>query len=156
MRGKQALPVAATLVAGVLPMLLFIPLQSPGIYDILIAFTVIGFFLAFTFPVLGIAIAKFTGKWEPLSDGPLFLGKWAPPVSWIALAWLVFETVNVLWPRPSGSGWLVDWSSMLATLVIFAIGSAIYAVMRGRRRNFDQRAMTRPGQVVVEGPGPRR
>jgi hypothetical protein len=105
LRGRQSLPITATLVAGIVPMLLFIPLQSEGMYNILIAFTVIGFFLAFTFPVLGFAIARVTKRWTPPSDEPLFLGRWGGPVSWIALAWLVFETINVLWPRESGGGW---------------------------------------------------
>ena len=132
LRGRQALPVSATLVAGVIPMLLFIPLQSEGIYDILIAFTVIGFFLAFTFPVLGLAVARAAGRWSPPGDEPLFLGRWGTPVSWIALAWLLFETVNVLWPRPSGGGWLTDWSSVIATALIGGIGAAISATLRWR------------------------
>lgn len=148
LRGRQSLPITATLVAGIVPMLLFIPLQSEGMYNILIAFTVIGFFLAFTFPVLGFAIARATKRWTPPSDEPLFLGRWGGPVSWIALAWLVFETINVLWPRESGGGWLADWSSVLATLLIAGIGAVIYITMRKRSPGMEDRALTRPETVV--------
>ena len=131
-RGRQALPVPATIVAGVVPMLLFIPVQSDAIYSVLIAFTVIGFFLAFTFPVLGLAIAKLTGRWRPTER--LFLGRFGDVASWIALGWLLFETVNVLWPRESGSGWLVDWSSIIATALIALLGLGIIGAKRRWRQ----------------------
>lgn len=150
LRGRQALPVAATLTAGVIPMLLFIPLQSPSIYDVLIAFTVVGFFLAFTFPVLGFTLAKLTGRWTDPTDMPLFLGKWGTPVAWIALLWLLFETGNVLWPRESGNGALADWSSVAATLLIFVIGAVIYLTLKRRSPGFDTSAPTRPVQTDTE------
>lgn len=60
----------------------------------------------------------------------------------------MFETINVLWPRESGGGWLADWSSILATLLIAGIGTVIYATMRKRSLHMDARALTRPETVV--------
>ena len=59
-------------------------------------FNIIGFYIAFGVPVVGAAIARLTGKWTP---GPFNLGRWGAPVTYLASLWIIFETVNVAWPR---------------------------------------------------------
>lgn len=147
LRGKHSLPVAAMVVAGVIPMLLFIPFQSDDIFNILIEFTVIGFFLAFTFPVLGFVVARLTGRWKAPEGERLFLGKWGAPISWIALVWLVLATTNVMWPRDREMDPIADWYAVLAVILIFVVGAIVMVVMNARNGKAGNEAVSDSADV---------
>ncbi len=129
--GDTGLPRRAVLVTAVIAALLFIPFQSEGIQMALISFSSVGFFISFLFPILGMAIARRQGRWT--DDPQLFLGRAGRAVCWIALVWLFFQIVNVLWPRPTGGGWASDWSTIIGVVAVGALGVAVEAWVNRKR-----------------------
>ena len=101
---------------------MFILLAGSQFYNILVNFNIIGFYIAFGVPVIGAAVARLTGKWKP---GPFNLGRWGAPVTYLASLWIIFETVNVAWPRtPPDQPWYINWASVLTTVVLAVVGDA--------------------------------
>ena len=106
----------------------FVLLAGTQFYNILVNFNIIGFYIAFGVPVIGAALARLSGKWRP---GPFNLGRWGAPITYIASLWIIFETVNVAWPRTSPDvPWFISWASVLTTVVLGLIGAAIYLSVR--------------------------
>lgn len=99
----------------------------------LISFSSVGFFLSFLFPVLGIFVARIRGGWK--DDPRLFIGRAAPIISIVALVWLIFQIVNVAWPRDSGGGWATDWSTVIGVVVIAVLGILVDRWLAIRRKN---------------------
>jgi amino acid transporter len=127
--GPERLPVNAIALTGVVAGLLIL-IAGSSLYSVLVNFTTIGFYIAFGVPVLGAAWARLRGTWVP---GAFTLGRWGAPVTYLAAAWIVFETVNIVWPRSvPGSPWYLNWSMLLTTAVLGVVGAAIYAVVRNR------------------------
>ncbi|MCV7421881.1 amino acid permease [Mycobacterium yunnanensis] len=125
--GPERLPVNAIALTAIVAVV-FILLAGSQFYNILVNFNIIGFYIAFGVPVVGAAIARLTGTWRP---GPFNLGKWGAPVTYLASLWIIFETVNVAWPRTQpGQPWFINWASVLTTAVLAVVGVAIYLTVR--------------------------
>src|SRR3954469_24094837 len=125
--GGERLPVYAIALTAVVAVV-FVLMAGSKFYSVLVNFNIIGFYIAFGVPVIGAAIARLTGKWTP---GPFNLGRWGAPVTYLASAWIIFETVNVAWPRTQpGQPWYINWASVLTTAVLAVIGVAIYLSVR--------------------------
>ena len=125
--GPERLPVNAIALTGVAAVV-FVLLAGTQFYNILVNFNIIGFYIAFGVPVIGAALARLSGKWRP---GPFNLGRWGAPITYIASLWIIFETVNVAWPRTSPDvPWFISWASVLTTVVLGLIGAAIYLSVR--------------------------
>jgi amino acid transporter len=125
--GPERLPVNAVALTGVVATV-FVLLAGTQFYSVLVNFNIIGFYIAFGVPVIGAAIARLTGKWKP---GPFNLGRWGAPVTYLAALWIVFETVNVAWPRTQpGQAWFINWASVLTTAVLAIVGLVIYLSVR--------------------------
>ncbi|MEE6177949.1 APC family permease [Mycobacterium sp. 050134] len=125
--GPERLPVNAIGLTTVVAVV-FVLLAGTQFYNILVNFNIIGFYIAFGVPVIGAALARLTGKWKP---GPFTLGRWGAPITYLASLWIVFETVNVAWPRTQpGQPWYINWASVLTTAVLGVIGVAIYLSVR--------------------------
>jgi hypothetical protein len=78
--------------------------------------------------VIGAALARLTGKWKP---GPFSLGRWGAPITYLASLWIIFETVNVAWPRTSPDvPWYISWASVLTTVALAVVGGLIYLTVR--------------------------
>lgn len=119
-------PTIATVVTGGIGIALYLPFQSEQIYTLLVTFVTAGFFLSFAFPIVGLAISKVRGTWD--RSEPTFLGRAGHVAGWLALVWVIVETVNVLWPR-TGDPW-VDWAPFIVTAVLFVVGLIIRARLR--------------------------
>jgi len=128
-RPGERLPVNAIgLVALVAAVVLL--LAGSQIYTVLVNMATVGFQIAFAVPVVGAALNRLRGDWVP---GPFNLGRWGAPVTYIASLWLVFETVNIVWPRPAqGVPWYVTWGMLLMTALLAAAGLVVFAVVRDR------------------------
>lgn len=130
--GDTGLPRIAITLTAIIAALLFIPFQSDGIQLALISFSSVGFFVSFLFPILGVAIARARGNWH--DDKDLYLGRAGRVVMWLALVWLLFQIVNVAWPRESGGGWLTDWSTIIGGLGIALFGVVVEAWVSAKRK----------------------
>lgn len=85
----------------------------------LIAFGSGGFYVVFLI-VAGTALhARLRGRWDT-DKGELRLGAFGLTLNIVAVVWLVFEAINVAWPReilaPPGAPWYVVW----AVIVVFS------------------------------------
>jgi amino acid transporter len=129
--GAAGLPRASVIITAIVAVLLFIPFQSEGIQMALISFSSVGFFISFLFPILGIAIARTKGRWK--DDPQLFLGRAGRVVGWLALFWLLFQIVNVAWPRDSGAGWATDWSTVIGVVFVGVLGVVVEYWVHRRR-----------------------
>jgi len=120
--GKDEMPSRAILLTGVVAALLFAPLQNGHINSILVAFTSAGFYLAFSFPVVGLAIARLRGRW---TAGAFTVGRFGGTIAWVALAWLLFETVNIVWPRTPEAGWAINWAPFIMAAAVGGLGALV-------------------------------
>jgi amino acid transporter len=125
--GPERLPVNAIGLTAVVAGLLVL-IAGSDFYGILVNFTTIGFYIAFGVPVLGAALSRLRGTWVP---GPFTLGRWGAPITYLAAIWIIFETVNVAWPRSvPGNPWYLNWSMLLTAAALGVIGALTYAVVR--------------------------
>jgi amino acid transporter len=125
--GPERLPVYAIALTGIVA-IVFVLMAGSKFYSVLVNFNIIGFYIAFGVPVIGAAIARLTGKWRP---GPFNLGRWGAPVTYLASLWIIFETVNVAWPRTQpGQPWYINWASVITTVVLAVLGLIIYLTVR--------------------------
>jgi hypothetical protein len=75
-------------------------------------------------PVLAFVYVKFSGKWVP---GAFSLGKWSKPITLVTAAWIVFETINIAWPRPANPQWYLNWGVVIMIGILGALGLLIFA-----------------------------
>jgi amino acid transporter len=115
------LPINAIIVTSVMAsgILLF---SLTNIYATLVAFTTAGFYIAFAFPLIAAAIARVRGTWR---DGPFHLGIFTGPVIYCAAAWIVFETINIGWPRSMTLPWYENWAVVVMAFLIGALGMIV-------------------------------
>ncbi|MDQ1669646.1 MAG: hypothetical protein QOE40_1707 [Actinomycetota bacterium] len=125
--GRERLPVNAIALTGAVAALLIL-LAGSKLYGVLINFTTIGFYIAFGCPVIGAALSRLRGTWTP---GPFNLGRWGAPVTYAASVWIIAETINIAWPRNvEGQVWYLDWSMLLTTVALGAVGIVVYLRMK--------------------------
>ncbi|MCX5529085.1 APC family permease [Streptomyces sp. NBC_00006] len=97
----------------------------------LISFGSGGFYFIFLAVALVALFARLRGRWDP-SAGELRLGRTGLVVNVLAVAWLLFEAVNIAWPRaelapPEGS-WLQIWAVVLVFSVLLVVGLAYVVI----------------------------
>jgi len=121
---RDGVPVPALLVTSALAAVLLVLAVVTGLYDTLIAMSTGGFYIAFALPVLRLLVARARGRWTP---GPFSLGALGSPVvNAVAAAWLVFQVINIAWPRDLGAPWYVEWGCVLVFAVVAALGAAVH------------------------------
>lgn len=130
--GADRMPVVAILTAGAISALVLVSTQSDDVYQTLVNFTTGGFYMAFCFPVLAaLALRLRRGAFAP---GPFSLGRLGPPITVAASIWVVFELVNIAWPRAEGVPWYQDWGVIVMIVVVGMLGVVAYLPHRGRIR----------------------
>ena len=102
------------------------------IYTLLLSFSTAGFYISYAMPVVALAVMRLRKRWVP---GPVSMGRWGGPVTFIAAVWIVFETVNVAWPRDFNPQWWLNWGLIIMTVVLGTIGLVMCnRIFRGGRR----------------------
>ena len=124
LRGTGGLPSNAILVTGAVSIIALLLLQNEYVNTLLVAFTTVGFYVAFAFPVVGLAVAKIRGTWRPTER--LFMGRTGTVMSWVALVWLALEITNVLWPREAADLWLINAAPLIASVAVAVVGAVVY------------------------------
>ena len=121
--GPEHLPRnAIALTAIIAGALLFI--STSKLYSLLLSFANDGFFVAYSMPVLAFVYVKFSGKWVP---GAFSLGRWSKPLTLVTAAWLVFETINIAWPRPEAPQWYLNWGVIIMFGFLGVLGALVSA-----------------------------
>lgn len=121
---------AMTLIASVGLLLGF----NEGAIGTMISFGTAGLYITFLLVVAAALYARMSGTWRP--HGTLRLGRYGTLVNALAFFWLLFETVNIAWPRaelapPQAPVWQV-WAAVWIFAVIAAL-AAIYMILRRGR-----------------------
>jgi protein-S-isoprenylcysteine O-methyltransferase Ste14 len=81
-------------------------------------------------PILALAVMRLRKRWVP---GPVSMGRWSGPVTFIAAVWIVFETINVAWPRDFNPQWWLNWGIILMSAALGLIGIVMCTrIFRGR------------------------
>ncbi|GLP83030.1 amino acid permease [Mycobacterium antarcticum] len=103
----------------------------------LITFGTGGFFIIYLLVATSALYARLTGRWDP-AKGSLALGKWGLVLNVFAVAWLIFETVNIAWPRavfaPPGAPFIQVWAVVVVFTAAAAIGLAYMIIRRPQAR----------------------
>ncbi|MDO8188168.1 APC family permease [Conexibacter sp. CPCC 205706] len=129
---REAIPLNALAVTAVLPLPIFF-LTGSNVYSVLVGFVIGGWYLTFAMVLIAAVIVRRRGVWKP---GPWSLGRASLPILVLALIWAVFETINISWPREivSGPDWWLQWSVVLVTVVLGALGALVFMTVRRTMR----------------------
>lgn len=125
--GKNKSPLAAIIVTAVVSGLVVLTSLWGTGYNTLVLFAIEGFYIAFAFPILGLLRSQLKRTWVP---GQFTLGRWEFPLTLIAAIWVLFEMVNIAWPRDSEAPWYSQWGVVLITVIIGLIGVIAYSSNR--------------------------
>jgi hypothetical protein len=71
---------------------------------------------------LALVYVRLRGRWTP---GPVSMGRWSGPVTYVAAAWIVFESINIAWPRPINGVWYLNWGIIIMSGIVGALGVLI-------------------------------
>jgi amino acid transporter len=126
--GRDRMPVNAILLAGGVSAGMYLT-SFTKIYATLVAFTTVGFYISFAFPVFAAALCVFRRTWRP---GVFDLGRLSTPIILGASLWLAFEIVNIAWPRSLDSAWYERWAVPLMIVVIGVLGFLVRARIGAR------------------------
>jgi hypothetical protein len=74
------------------------------------------------------------GRWRDV-HGPFVLrGRAGTIVNVVAAAWLVFETINIAWPRYTDLPWWQNWAFLLGMGAFGLLGLVYFLAQRPDRR----------------------
>ena len=125
---SQRQPVGPILITTVIGTLLFLLSNvAEDLYILMVNFTSGGFYLSFLFPVAAFVVVFFKGKWK---SGPFSLRGLTGPISVVALIWIIFELLNIAWPRPAWDNPWLDWSVVVGAVGIAIVGLLIFLRLR--------------------------
>ncbi len=144
------LPRATVLVTLVIAGLLLISTQSEDIYLTLISMATGGFYISFAFPVLGMLWARLKKRWEPSTFS---LGAWGMIVAVIASVWVVFQYINIAWPRAVDVPWYQDWAVLVMTGIVAVLGVFAYLPIRSKMKAAEERLEDDPEAIHWGGQG---
>jgi len=116
--GKDRMPVNAIVLAGLVAAAMYLT-SFTRIYATLVAFTTVGFYISFAFPVFAAAASVCRKKW---AAGPFDLGRMSAPVILAAAVWLAYEIINISWPRSLEGAWYERWAVPLMIATIGTLG----------------------------------
>jgi amino acid transporter len=148
---RDSLPVKAISITSVIAagVLLF---SLTHIYATLVAFTTAGFYLAFAFPLIGAVVARLRGQWV---NGPFHLGPLTGPVLYAAAAWIVFETLNIAWPRLPNTPWYENWAVGVMAALIGLLGIVVRRFIPGKAPDWPTTSGGEPAGTEGSRPAPR-
>lgn len=139
---RTGMPATAAVVVGVLAaLLLLLNFLSPEALLAIGTTCIVMVYLAYAMVTGPMLLGRLRGDWPPPASTdetgrPAFsLGRWGLPVNALALAYGLFMTVNLAWPRaevydPTGGHWYFQWFSLLFVGATVALGAAYRLVRR--------------------------
>jgi amino acid transporter len=133
---RRRSPVGAITVTALVACLgLLLGLHSAAVGS-LIAFGTAAIYVAFLLVALAALVARVRGTWVPA--GHVQRGRAGLVVNVLAVGWLLFETVNIAWPRsslaPPGAPAYQVWAAVIVLGVIGTVGMAYLVIARPHRR----------------------
>ncbi|MFK8399893.1 APC family permease [Pseudomonas sp. BGr12] len=125
---KNATPDRVIIIVGLLAAIVTLAAFSERVYATLISSATAAFFITMAFVALGLTARLIGKKWK---SGPFNLGYLTIPVATGANFWIIFEIVNLLWPRESsGQSWYISWAVFIGVTSIGALGIIVWSFVR--------------------------
>ncbi|MGH3265508.1 MAG: APC family permease [Trebonia sp.] len=119
-------PTYAVLLSGVLASLAF--LYAKGL-SVLVDFATGAYYLAFLFPIVAIVVRGRLRR----GTMPEALDRRTRAIAGVALVWLVFELINIAWPRQPQLAWYQNWAVVVGGAALGLLGLAYLAMRRPHR-----------------------
>ncbi|MFE0423617.1 APC family permease [Streptomyces sp. NPDC058953] len=144
--GPRQIPYVSLIATAVLASLGLLLGLNGNAAATLIAFGSGGFYFIFLSVAVVALVARLTGRWNP-ADGRLRLGRAGLVINIVAVVWLLFEAVNIAWPRgelaPADGSWVQVWAVILVFSALFVAG-LIYIVIAKPHTKLPAGAASRP------------
>ena len=122
LREGSHLPARAIMVVAAISAA-FLLISSTNAYQTLVSFTTFGFYVSFCFPVMAALIVRLRRRWAP---GEFTLGRYGMLITLLASGWLVFECVNVAWPRFDNLPWYQEYGVILMAGILGVLGIVLH------------------------------
>lgn len=150
--GPRQIPYVSLIVTAVLASLGLLLGLNGNAAATLIAFGSGGFYFIFLTVAVVALVARLTGRWNP-AGGLLKLGRSGLVINVIAVVWLLFEAINIAWPRvelaPVDGSWVQVWAVILVFSVLFVAG-LLYVVIAKPHTKLPAAAVTEPAAPTTE------
>ncbi len=88
--------VALSFTSAISIVILLVNIGAERVFTTLLQISAAGFFISYGFVVISQLVTHINKRH---SHGPFSLGRWSYPITWIASVWIVFEIINLMWPR---------------------------------------------------------
>ncbi|MFF4253947.1 APC family permease [Streptomyces sp. NPDC001663] len=125
--GRSTYPIRCLVTVGALSTVVMLSAFSNKIYTTLVSGATTTFYITMALVIGALAVKVFTGRFE---YGPFTLGRATPVFVLASLAWVVFEVINLCWPRATGQAWYVTWAVPLGVTTIAVLGVVVRLVVR--------------------------
>jgi amino acid transporter len=99
---------------------------------IVVSFATAAYYVAFLAPVAAILVLRLRGKWQP--QGTWAMRRTGPVINLFAFIWLVFELINISWPRPLGLPIWQECAVVIGFIACLSTGFAYYKLSRPYER----------------------
>ncbi|MFC4224336.1 APC family permease [Lysinibacter cavernae] len=131
--GKKEIPYVSLIATAVLATLGLLLGLNGNAAATLISFGSGGFYIVFLIVAAVALWARLTKRWDP-SLGSFKPGRFGLVINVLAVIWLLFEVVNVAWPRaelaPVDGTWVQIWAVILVFSALIVIGIVYLAVQK--------------------------
>ncbi|HXF97166.1 MAG TPA: APC family permease [Gaiellaceae bacterium] len=120
-------PIYATLLVAALSSLAFVYANA---LSVLVAFATGAYYVGFLCPVGAALYLRLRGRWRDMPGSFVLRGRLGAAVTVAAAVWLVFELVNIAWPRYTDLPWWQNWAFPIGMAVFGLVGLAYF--LQGR------------------------
>lgn len=129
--GTSRIPAGAIVVSGIVPVVVvLLSLWGAG-YSTLVLFAIAGFYIAFALALAAFSRERLAGRWQ---RGVYHLGAWGTPITLLATVWVVFQLINISWPRDNTAAWYIQWGVVIMVSVIGVFGLGVWFSRRKQIR----------------------
>jgi amino acid transporter len=127
---RERLPLNAIFVTTAAGAALHVVGFNAAAFTVLFGTSLLAFYISFACPVIAALIQRLRGRFP--APGPFTLGRLGFLINAVAAVWLVFEVINLGWPRLPDLPWYENWGVVLMTALFGVLGVALYVATRQR------------------------
>lgn len=123
-------PIFAVLLVATLSSLAFVYANA---LPVLVSFATGSYYVSFLAPVAALLYLRLRGRWRN-PDGQYGFGRLGFVLNLAAVAWLVFELVNIAWPRYPDLPWWQNLAFLVGMVAFGALGLVYFLATRPDRK----------------------
>jgi amino acid transporter len=123
---RRRLPWAAlSFTAAIAIVILLVNLGAEKVFSVLLLISAAGFFISYAFVLISQLVLHVRKRH---SHGPFNLGRWSYAVTLVSSVWVIFEIINLMWPRDATLPWYQNWGVITVTAGLAVGGLIVYAL----------------------------